>query len=62
MVRVARHGILDHCVALDCKKGITHDSSSRFLFALTEDIIRRVGGDEETALRVAGLEILLRWQ
>ena len=53
IVRITQHGILDHCVAVDCKKGIIHDISSRFPFALTEHILRRVGGDDATQLRIA---------
>lgn len=53
LVRVAHHGTVDHCATQGCKKGIIHDSSSRFPAALIEDILRRVGVDEATELRVA---------
>lgn len=58
--RITQHGIVDHCVAVDCKKGIIHDSSSRFPFALTEDILRRVGGDDATQLRVAEVREIVK--
>ena len=60
IVRVAQHGIMDHCVALDCKKGIIHGVSSRFPVSLSEDIFRRVDGDDATALRAAEVRQIVK--
>ena len=59
-VVISNHGIVYHCVTLDGKKGIIHDRSSRYLFALTEDILRRVGGDDATTLRVAEVREIVK--
>lgn len=60
IVRIVEHGIVDHCVALDCNRGIVHDSASRYPFALTEDVLRLLGGDEAKNLRVAEVRELVK--
>ena len=60
IVRIVEHGIVDHCVALDCNRGIVHDSASRYPFALTEDVFRLLGGDDANNLRVAEVRELVK--
>ena len=52
IVRIVEHGIVDHCVALDCNRGIVHDSASRYPFALTEYVLRLLDRYEAKNLRL----------
>lgn len=59
IVRLDQHDKSDHCVAIDGNRGLILDGASRYPFILSEEILRRLGGDHATKLRVAEVRELV---
>lgn len=59
IVRVVRHGLVDHVVALDGDRQLILDSAARYPFHLSEKLLREVGGSNVRDLRVAEVRKLV---
>ena len=60
IVRVIPQKLVDHCIIVDGSKGLIHDSACRFPMRLSEELLRRCGGDDAIHIFVAKLRELVR--
>ena len=60
IIRVIEQNLVDHCIVVDGSKGLIHDSACRFPMRLSEQLLRRCGGEDARRLVVAEVRELVK--
>ena len=53
MLRLRHVGLVDHCVCVDSKMGLTYDGEEAFPIRLTPESLALCGGDGASKFRIA---------
>ena len=59
LVHLVQHGVVNHAVVVDARRKLIIDSEEKYPLTLTEEVLRKCGGEEAENLQVEDLRLIL---